>query len=99
MATKRVVGVRYEMNGDVAPVVVVKGAGEAAEAVLAEAGRCEDLPIVHDPGLVEQLYRVPVDASIGKELFPVMAALLAHVLFVDGKIRREEHDTDPVRAG
>ena len=86
MARKRIVGVSYEAGSE-APLVIVKGAGEAVEAVLAQARRREDLPVVRDPELLEQLYRVPVDATIGKELFPVMAALLAHVLFVDGKIQ------------
>ncbi len=47
----------------------------------------EDVPNVRDPEWVEQLYRLPVDASVGKELFPVMATLLAHVLFVDAAIQ------------
>ncbi|HEY4211195.1 MAG TPA: EscU/YscU/HrcU family type III secretion system export apparatus switch protein [Steroidobacteraceae bacterium] len=89
MVGKRVVGVSYE-KGDTAPVVVVKGAGEAADAVLSQAQRRVDLPIVRDAELVEHLYRVPVDAPIGKELFPVMATLLAHVLFVDGKLREQK---------
>jgi len=44
-----------------------------------------DLPIVRDPELVAQLYRVPVDGAIGRDLFPIMAALLVHVLHIDGK--------------
>lgn len=84
MSRKRVIGVSYT-EGDPAPVVVVKGAGEAAEAVLDQA---HDIPIVRDPQLVAQLYRVPLDGAIGRDLFPVMAALLAHVLHIDGKRQR-----------
>ncbi len=87
MSRKRVVGVSYTEGGQ-APVVVVKGAGEAAEAVLNQAREQNDLSIVRDPELVAQLYRVPVDSAIGRDLFPVMAALLAHVLLVD-KNRQE----------
>jgi hypothetical protein len=32
---------------------------------------------------VNALYRTPVDAPIGRELFPVMAALIAHVMKID----------------
>ena len=40
---------------------------------------------VCDPALLQALYRVPMDAPVSRELFPVMAALIAHVLSVDGK--------------
>jgi type III secretion system FlhB-like substrate exporter len=42
-----------------------------------------DVPIVQDVALVNQLYRVPVDESIGRDLFAVMAGILAHVLRID----------------
>jgi type III secretion system FlhB-like substrate exporter len=42
-----------------------------------------DIPIVRDPALAEPLYRVPTDAPIGRELFPVMAVLLAQILDLD----------------
>jgi len=44
-----------------------------------------DLPIARDPELVAQLYRVPADGAIARDLFPIMAALLIHVLHIDGK--------------
>jgi len=87
MSKKRVVGVSYT-EGGAPPAVVVKGSGEAAEAVLNQARARDDVPIVHDPALVAQLYRVPVDGTIGRDLFPVMAALLAQVLLID-KNRRD----------
>ena len=49
----------------------------------------QELPIVRDPESLEQLYRVPNEPSVERELFPVMAVLLAHVLFVDGKFREK----------
>lgn len=80
---QRVVGVSYEL-GELAPTVVLKGAGEVADAVLARARQSGDGPlVVRDAGLVEQLYRIPIDAPIGRELFPVMATLLAHVVQLD----------------
>ena len=85
MSKRRVIGISHT-DGGAAPVVVVKGAGEAAEAVLERARQQADTPIVRDPALVDQLYRVPVDTAIGKDLFPVMAALLIHVLSVDSKM-------------
>lgn len=82
MSTSKVVGVSCAL-ADGAPTVILKGAGADAESLLEQARRRADLPIVHAPALTEQLYRTPLDAPIAKELFPVMAALLAHVLYTD----------------
>jgi type III secretion system FlhB-like substrate exporter len=78
----KVVGIAYELS-DAAPIVVVKGTGEQARAVLAKADELGDVPVIRDPKLVDALYRVNVDAPIGRELFPVMAALIAHVMKID----------------
>jgi type III secretion system FlhB-like substrate exporter len=70
--------------GEMAPTVVLKGAGVGATAVLDAARRAaEPPPVVRDAALVDQLYRIPIDAPIGRELFPVMATLLAHVVQLD----------------
>ena len=82
MSIKRVVGVSYEPE-DVAPLVMLKAAGAEADQLLKEAKVSGDVPVIHDPALVNQLYRVPLDQPIGRELFPVMAVLLAHVLKLD----------------
>lgn len=80
---QRVVGVSYEL-GALAPVVVLKSAGAGAAAVLETAKRSSDAPpIVRDSALVDQLYRIPIDGEVGRELFPVMATLLAHVVQLD----------------
>lgn len=80
---QRVVGVSYEL-GDLAPIVVLKSAGVGAQAVLDAAKRSSDSPpIVRDAALVDQLYRIPIDVSVGRELFPVLATLLAHVVQLD----------------
>lgn len=82
MTDKRVVGVSYDPEAN-APLVMLKAAGASADAVLAKAQARDDVAIVRDPSLVNQLYRVPMDQPIGRELFPVMAVLLAHVLRLD----------------
>jgi type III secretion system FlhB-like substrate exporter len=80
---KRVVGVSYEL-GNLAPTIVLKTAGASAEAIVDAARRSSEAPpVVRDAALVDQLYRIPVDAPIGRELFPVMATLLAHLVQLD----------------
>lgn len=84
---RRVVGLRYGA-GDALPVVLLKGTGPLAdELLLREPGRSTP-PVVHNPSLLDALYRLPVDAAIGPELFQTVAAILAHVLAVDA-LQRE----------
>jgi type III secretion system FlhB-like substrate exporter len=86
---QRVVGLSYEL-GDLAPVVVLKSAGAGAAAVLDAAKHGADAPpIVRDAALVDQLYRIPIDGEVGRELFPVLATLLAHVVQLDKHL--EQH--------
>ena len=80
--TDKVVGVSFDAQGHSVPSVVVKGAGADSAELIRAAERAE-IPVVHDPALVQALYRVPMDAPIGRELFPVMAALIVHILNVD----------------
>jgi type III secretion system FlhB-like substrate exporter len=80
--TDKVVGVSFDAQGQTMPSVVLKGAGADSAELIRAAERAE-IPVVHDPALVQALYRVPMDAPIGRELFQVMAALIAHILNVD----------------
>lgn len=80
--TDRIVGVSYDLE-DAAPTVILKGAGAEAQQILDRARQLADVPIVKDPQLVRELYRLPLDAPIGRELFPVMAALLTHIIRID----------------
>lgn len=82
--TNKVVGVSFDIESGAVPTVVLKSAGADVAAIL-QAGDRGDVPIVKDPALLQALYRVPMDAPVSRELFPVMAALIAHVLSVDGR--------------
>lgn len=83
---KRVVGLR---SGDslARPTVLLKGAGNTADEVLEEAKKlglvAKGPPIVEDAALLEQLFRLPVDAPIGRELFELVAIVLLHVYSAD----------------
>jgi type III secretion system FlhB-like substrate exporter len=93
----RVVGVSFDPAEDAAPSVILKGAGLDADALL-ERARREDVAVVKDPQLVHELYRVPLDTPIGRELFPVMAALLVHIMQASREqqeVREEERKGAP----
>lgn len=88
MSGKRVVGVQYDEAKGV-PVVILKGAHEAADAILADAAAHPEIPVVKSPRLTEQLYRTPIDAPVDRALFPAMAALLVHVVDVDARLQED----------
>lgn len=78
----RVVGVKLTEDSLV-PVVIVKAAGEHADELLREAQAKGDVPVIRSPALTSKLYRIPIDHAVTPDLFPMMAALLAHVIQVD----------------
>jgi type III secretion system FlhB-like substrate exporter len=87
---KKVVGLGYEV-GQGLPRVVVKGSGKMAEQILRQRDPNNGPMLVKDAQLLEQLYRLPMDAEIGAELFHLVAALLAHVFAVEEKMKEERY--------
>lgn len=87
----KVVGLRYRPDEGV-PQVILKGAGDMAETLVAEARNLETPPlIVRNKELVDQLYRLPTDASITPELYELVALIMAHVFAVnDGMMNRKD---------
>jgi type III secretion system FlhB-like substrate exporter len=60
-----------------------------AERLLRERDWLNGPPVVKDPKLAEQLWRLPVDGQIGPELFQLVAILLTHVLAIEEQLRGE----------
>jgi len=85
---RRVVGLRYDPDEGL-PQVILKGAGPLAEELLRERTRRHGPAVVRNDALLDALYRLPLDSAIGPELFQAVAALLAHVFAVEGKMREE----------
>lgn len=89
-ALPRVVGLAWdETNGESLPVVVLKAAGPATEVLLAHTLHREGPRLMRDAALLDQLYRLPVDATIDPSLFTLVAALLAHVIAVNAQMREQ----------
>jgi type III secretion system FlhB-like substrate exporter len=87
---KKVVGLRYE-DGQRLPQVVLKGAGPLADEILRRRGPGRRPPVVRNDALLEQLYRLPIDAEIGPELYRVVAFLLVHVFAVEALMKGEHN--------
>ena len=88
---KRVVGLKYE-PGEGLPQVILKGSGALADEIVEQARRSRGPQVVQDEKLLKQLYRLPIDAEIGAELFHLVAMLLAHVFAVEEKLKGERHE-------
>jgi flagellar biosynthesis protein len=88
-APQKVVGLAYEAREELLPKVVVKGCGEAAERILRERDWLHGPAVVKDPQLLEQLSRLPMDGTIGPELFQLVAILLTHVFAIEETVREE----------
>jgi flagellar biosynthesis protein len=87
-SSSKVVGLAYQ-HGEGLPKVVVKGCGDAAEAILRERDWLRGPAVVRDPKLAEQLFRLPLEGPIGPELFQLVAILLTHVFAIEEKLRGE----------
>lgn len=87
---KRVVGLKYD-RGMGLPEVILKAAGPLAEEVLRQRRPRTGPQVVKNEALLRALYRLPVDAAIGPELFRAVAAILAHVLALEAR-RKEMRD-------
>jgi len=85
-APSKVIGLAYEVGGEL-PRVVVKGCGEAAEQILRDRDWVRGPEVIKDPQLLEQLYRLPMDGTIGPELFQLVAILLTHVFAIEERLK------------
>jgi flagellar biosynthesis protein len=83
---RRVVGLRYE-PGEGVPQVILKGAGPLAEEILERRRARVGLQVVRNDALLQSLYRLPLDAPIGPELFHVVAVILAHVFTLEAALK------------
>ena len=83
---KRVVGLRYVPEEGL-PQVILKGSGPLAEALLELRDRHVGPQVVRNEALLQSLYRLPLDSTIGPELFRVVAVILAHVFALEQKMK------------
>ena len=88
---KKVIGLKYEA-GEGLPQVVVKGSGPAADELLRRRDELSGPPVVQDSALAAQLYRLPMEAPIGPELFELVAALLAHVFSLEQRVEGRDEE-------
>lgn len=74
--------VKYDSMKDAAPRVTASGQGVVAEKII-ELAKKHDVPIKHDPNLVQILSRLDINEQIPVELYRAVAEILAFVYSVN----------------
>ncbi len=82
---KRVVGIKYKKEKGEIPRVIVKGSGAQADKIIEKGRKLSPKKVIQDEQLLRQVYKLPVDAEIGRELFELVAILLIHIYSIDEK--------------
>jgi flagellar biosynthesis protein len=77
---------QYDPQKAEPPQVLATGRGVTAEEIIRVAQE-HGIPLYEDPGLVEALARLDVTEYIPRELYAVVAEVLAYVYRVDAKFR------------
>ncbi|MWC26585.1 EscU/YscU/HrcU family type III secretion system export apparatus switch protein [Paenibacillus sp. MMS18-CY102] len=75
---RKAVALKYEPGERSAPVVIAKGKGHLAEAIVAKATE-NGVPIQEDSSLVEVLSKLDIDQEIPQELYALVAEILSFV--------------------
>ena len=85
----KAVALRYREKEDYAPVVLAKGRGYLAEAILALA-REAGVPVVEEPELLAMLEKVEVGEYIPPEAYTLAAEVIAFLMRLEGRLERGE---------
>jgi flagellar biosynthesis protein len=81
---------KYDPVGHDAPELVAAGQGLIAEEIVRIAKE-HNVPLHEDAQLVEALSRLQLNESIPRELYAVVAEVLAYVFRVDAQAARRSH--------
>lgn len=84
----KAIALRYRQTKDEAPVVLAKGQGLVAEAIL-ELARAAQIPTVADGELTQLLDGVEVGGSIPPEAYQLTAEILAFIWKLEGIVNAD----------
>ncbi|QHT60633.1 FhlB domain-containing protein [Paenibacillus lycopersici] len=88
--SKKAVALKYEPGEQPAPVIVAKGKGKLAEAILEKATE-HGVPVQQDSSLVEVLSKLDLDHEIPPELYTLVAEILSFVYRSDQRAGGDQH--------
>jgi len=82
-----VAALQYDPQKSEPPQVVATGRGLIAEEIL-KVAREHNIPMYEDAGLVEALAQLDVSEYIPRELYAVVAEVLAYIYRVDAEMKK-----------
>lgn len=85
---KKAVALKYNLEQDLAPVVIASGYGPIAERIINVAEE-RGIPVYRDDGAASLLCMLEVGANIPEELYQVVATIYAHLIETANKLRRD----------
>lgn len=85
--SKRAVALRYRKGEDPAPMIMAKGKGHVAEAIM-ELARQSHVPIVKEEALIKILEPSEVGDTIPIEAYQLAAEVIAFVWKLDRQLRK-----------
>jgi len=85
---KRAIALRHDADGDQAPKVTARGAGDMAERILELAAE-HGIPVREDPDLVQLLAQHEVGTEIAPEMYEAVARLLAFLYSLNESLRAD----------
>ncbi|SEK20778.1 EscU/YscU/HrcU family type III secretion system export apparatus switch protein [Paenibacillus sp. OK003] len=91
LMSKKAVALKYVPGESEAPVVVAKGRGKVAEAILDKAKE-NGVPVQEDAALVEVLSKLDLDEQIPSELYQLVAEVLTYIYRADRLASGQEEE-------
>jgi flagellar biosynthesis protein len=90
--TRAAAALQYDPVSSRPPEIVAAGRGLVAEEIVAIA-KAHNVPLREDPGLVEALSRLEIGSFIPRELYIIVAEVLAWVYRVDSSAEPQPEET------
>jgi flagellar biosynthesis protein len=85
---KKAVALKYSPTNKGAPILVAKGKGNVAEAIMKKA-KDNGVPVQEDSSLVEVLSKLDLDQEIPPELYKLVAEVLSFIYRSDGRAKQQ----------
>jgi len=82
----KAVALKYNMEEDIAPVVIAAGYGDVAQRII-ELAEKQGIPVFRDDGAASLLCMLDIGKNIPAELYQVVAAIYCQLLNTSEKIR------------
>lgn len=97
-AKSKAVALRYNVDEDMAPVVIASGYGTIADKIIGIAEE-KGIPVFKDDSAASMLCMLEVGRNIPAELYEVIAAIYLQILKVSSDVKKEEtpQKTQPPR--